>query len=92
MAQTLNNLRRRRLLHIPKHLYLKKLTPAPGVPGGSDQEFVEGADIEAQWWELYNSPELDALIKKALEQNPKLGAADAALRAAQENVNVQIGG
>lgn len=60
----------------------QKLTPAPGVPGGSEQEFVEGADIEAQWWELYKSPELDALIKKALEQNPNLGAADAALRAA----------
>ena len=45
----------------------KKLTPAPGVPGGTDQEFVEGADIEAQWWELYKSPELDALIKRALE-------------------------
>ena len=52
----------------------KKLTTAPGVPGGTDQEFVEGADIEAQWWELYKSPELDALIKKALEQNPNLGA------------------
>ena len=70
----------------------KKLATAPGVPGGTDQEFVEGADIEAQWWELYKSPELDTLIKKALEQNPNLGAADAALRAAQENVNAQIGG
>ncbi|MBU3638109.1 efflux transporter outer membrane subunit [Polynucleobacter sp. AP-RePozz3-80-G7] len=70
----------------------KKLATAPGVPGGTDQEFVEGADIGAQWWELYKSPELDALIKRALEQNPNLGAADAALRAAQENVNAQIGG
>jgi NodT family efflux transporter outer membrane factor (OMF) lipoprotein len=70
----------------------KKLVTAPGVPGGTDQEFVEGADIEAQWWELYKSPELDVLIKKALEQNPNLGAADAAVRAAQENVNAQIGG
>jgi len=70
----------------------KKLTAAPGVPGGSEQEFVEGADIEAQWWELYKSPELDALIKKALVQNPNLGAADAALRSAQENVSAQIGG
>ena len=70
----------------------KKLTTAPGFPGGTEQEFVEGADIEAQWWELYKSPELDALIKKALQQNPNLGAADAALRAAQENVNAQIGG
>ncbi|WP_251373095.1 efflux transporter outer membrane subunit [Polynucleobacter ibericus] len=70
----------------------KKLASAPGVPGGTDQEFIEGADIEAQWWELYKSPELDILIKKALQQNPNLGAADAALRAAQENVNAQIGG
>jgi NodT family efflux transporter outer membrane factor (OMF) lipoprotein len=70
----------------------QKLTTATGVPGGTPQEFAEGADIEAQWWTLYKSPELDALIKKALEQNPNLGAADAALRAAQENVSAQIGG
>ena len=55
----------------------KKLTTAPGVPGGTEQEFIEGADIEAGWWELYKSPELDILIKKALQQNPNLGAADA---------------
>ena len=47
-----------------------KLITAPGVPGGTPQEFAEGADIEAQWWELYKSPELDALIKRALEQSP----------------------
>jgi NodT family efflux transporter outer membrane factor (OMF) lipoprotein len=70
----------------------QKLTTASGVPGGTPQEFSEGADIEAQWWELYKSPELDALIKKALVQNPNLGAADAALRSAQENVSAQIGG
>jgi NodT family efflux transporter outer membrane factor (OMF) lipoprotein len=70
----------------------KKLVDVPGVPGGASQELIEGADIEAQWWTLYKSPELDALIKKALQQNPNLGAADAALRAAQENVSAQIGG
>ena len=70
----------------------QKLATAPGVPGGTNQEFIEGADIEAQWWELFKSPELDALIKKALQQNPNLGAADAALRASQENISAQIGG
>jgi NodT family efflux transporter outer membrane factor (OMF) lipoprotein len=70
----------------------KKLATAPGVPGGTNQEFIEGADIEAQWWELFKSPELDILIKKALQQNPNLGAADAALRASQENVSAQVGG
>ena len=70
----------------------QKLTTSPGVPGGTDQEFAVGADIEAQWWELFKSPELDVLIKKALQQNPNLGAADAALRSSQENVNAAIGG
>jgi len=70
----------------------QKLATAPGVPGGTDQEFVVGADIEAQWWELFQSPELDILIKKALQQNPNLGAADAALRSSQENVNAAVGG
>jgi len=70
----------------------EKLASVPNVPGGSPQEFAKEADIPAQWWALYQSPELDVLIKKALTQNPNLGAADAALRAAQENVNAQIGG
>jgi len=70
----------------------KKLATAPGVSGGAHQELIAGADIEAQWWELFKSPELDILIKKALQKNPNLGAADAALRASQENVSAQIGG
>ena len=70
----------------------EKLVAVPNVPGGSPQVFAQDADIPSQWWALYKSPELDVLIKKALVQNPNLGAADAALRAAQENVNAQIGG
>ena len=69
-----------------------KLATTPDVPGGSEQTLVESKDIPAKWWELFKSPELDILIRKALEQNPNLGAADAALRAAQENVSAQIGG
>jgi len=69
-----------------------KLATTPDVPGGSEQTLVESKDIPAKWWELFKSPELDVLIRKALEQNPNLGAADAALRAAQENVSAQIGG
>ena len=69
-----------------------KLATAPDVPGGTQQELEENADIPAQWWALYKSPELEALIQKALEQNPTLGAADAALRSAQQNLYAQIGG
>lgn len=69
-----------------------KLATTPDVPGGSEQTLVESKDIPAKWWELFKSPELDVLIRKALEQNPNLAAADAALRAAKENVSAQIGG
>lgn len=69
-----------------------QLATTPDVPGGTEQTLVESKDIPAKWWELFKSPELDILIRKALEQNPNLAAADAALRAAQENVSAQIGG
>ena len=68
------------------------LATAPNVAGGTEQQIIPDTDIPAEWWTLFKSPELDKLIKTALAQNPNLAAADAALRVAQENVNVQIGG
>jgi outer membrane protein TolC len=68
------------------------LATAPNVAGGTEQQIIPDTDIPAEWWTLFKSPELDKLIKTALEQNPNLAAADAALRVAQENVNAQIGG
>jgi NodT family efflux transporter outer membrane factor (OMF) lipoprotein len=67
-----------------------KLATAPGV-GGTQQSIEPAADIPAEWWALYRSPELDNLIKQALKRNPNLGAADATLRAAQENANAAFG-
>lgn len=63
---------------------------APG-PGGEAQRFVEGLDIPGQWWTLYQSPELNGLIERALAHNPTLEAAQAALRQANENVAAQRG-
>ena len=68
------------------------LATAPNVAGGTEQQIIPDTDIPAEWWTLFKSPQLDKLIKTALEQNPNLAAADAALRVAQENVNAQIGG
>ena len=62
------------------------------MAGGTEQQIIPDTDIPAEWWTLFKSPQLDKLIKTALEQNPNLAAADAALRVAQENVNAQIGG
>lgn len=50
-----------------------------------------GRDIQADWWTLFRSPRLDALIAEALAASPDLAAAEAALKAAQENVSAQRG-
>ncbi|GAB3792041.1 efflux transporter outer membrane subunit [Dyella agri] len=62
--------------------------PLPATIGnGSDaQHFVAGMDVPAQWWTLFRSPKLDALIRQALKANPGLEAAQASLRQAQEGL------
>ncbi|HXS41803.1 MAG TPA: efflux transporter outer membrane subunit [Stellaceae bacterium] len=66
-------------------------TISAAVKGGEAQRFVAGMDIPGQWWTLFHSPALDALIKEALQSNPSLEAAQATLRQAQENVLAQRG-
>ncbi|MEO6921085.1 MAG: efflux transporter outer membrane subunit [Collimonas sp.] len=66
-------------------------TPSTATIGGDAQQFVDGMDIPAQWWTLFNSPALNAVIEQALKANPDLQSAQAALRAAQEQVTVQQG-
>ncbi|BFI95804.1 MAG: efflux transporter outer membrane subunit [Rhodanobacter sp.] len=58
--------------------------PASIGHAGDTQRFVAGMDVPAQWWTLFRSPQLDALIRQALKANPGLAAAQAALRQAQE--------
>jgi len=78
---------------------ITSLTPAPlpaataAAPGpaGSPQRFVQGLDIPGQWWTLYRSPALNALIERALQANPDLQSAQAALRAARETYYAQRG-
>jgi NodT family efflux transporter outer membrane factor (OMF) lipoprotein len=50
--------------------------------GGAAQHFVGGEDIPGQWWTLFQSPKLTALIEQSLKANPNLTAAQAALRQA----------
>lgn len=63
---------------------------APGM-AGAVQSFTTARDIPAEWWTLFQSPQLDSLIRKALQANPTIEAAQAALRQAQENVYAQRG-
>lgn len=43
-----------------------------------------GRDLPAEWWVMFQSPALDALVKQALAANPNLAAAKASLRQAHE--------
>jgi NodT family efflux transporter outer membrane factor (OMF) lipoprotein len=63
----------------------------PGIAGGNAQRFVSGADIPADWWTLFHSRELNALIEEALAHNADLKAAQAALLVAHENTLGQRG-
>jgi NodT family efflux transporter outer membrane factor (OMF) lipoprotein len=61
-------------------------TTATDVPGGAAQTFVMGRDIPAEWWKVFHSREIDALIAEALRANPNLQAAQAALWQAKETL------
>ncbi len=60
-------------------------------PAGAPQKFVSGAPVSEQWWSLFGSKQLDALIAEAHAKNPTLEAADATMRQAQELYRAQVG-
>ena len=66
-------------------------TSAADVADGARQRFVPDRDIPQQWWALYRSPALNALIERSLANNPNLQSALATLRAAQQAVYAQEG-
>ena len=55
------------------------------------QHFDSSRDIPAEWWGLFQSPQLNSLIKKTFAANPTLESAQATLRQAQESVFAQQG-
>jgi len=60
-------------------------------PGGAAQHFLAEQDIPRNWWTLFGSEELNALVSQALRANPSVQAATAALRQANENTAAQRG-
>jgi NodT family efflux transporter outer membrane factor (OMF) lipoprotein len=66
-------------------------TVASGGTGGDAQRFEVGRDIPGEWWKVFHNKELDSLIAQALQANPSLQAAQAALWQAKENLYAQTG-
>ncbi len=61
------------------------------VRGGEAQRLINDRDIPFEWWELFQSPALTALVAQAFKANPTLPAAQAALAEAEELVRAQRG-
>jgi hypothetical protein len=59
--------------------------------GGAAQTFVPTEDIPGEWWKLFRSSELNALIDEALKANPDLDEAQASLRRANAALYAQQG-
>ncbi len=59
-------------------------TASAGTAGGAAQTLASGADLPGDWWTLFHSQVLSALVATALRDNPNLEAARQALREAQE--------
>ena len=75
----------------PEH-YGAEAQPAQTVAAqGVAQQFVTGAQPVPQWWTLYGSEALDALVSEGLANSPNLAAADHSLQAAREQLRGQIG-
>jgi NodT family efflux transporter outer membrane factor (OMF) lipoprotein len=66
---------------------------AGGLPAqvAPDQRLASGADVPGRWWEVYGSPELNALMDQAIKASPDIESAEAALRAAHELYLAQHG-
>lgn len=71
--------------------YTPDRQPATESAGGKTQHLDIGRELPAEWWTLFHSPALNALIGRALRDNPNIDAARAALRVAQANVYAEVG-
>ena len=58
---------------------------------GRSQHFVKGAAVLADWWRLFKSGKLDAVVDRAIAGNPNVQAAQASLRQSQDNLRAGYG-
>ena len=62
--------------------------PVRATPKRYHQRAILGAGTTGPWWQLFQSPRLDALIRQALADNHDVAAAQASLARARELITV----
>ena len=75
------------------------LDPGAGYLGSGDATagratgtaIAYGNDVPGRWWELFRNKDLDALMKRAIDNNPDLDAARATLKQANETALAEGG-
>ena len=58
---------------------------------GESQRFDENVALNADWWRLFHSTKLDAVMKDAFANNQTLKSAEASLRQSQDNLRAGYG-
>jgi len=75
----------------PAHYGAQAQPPRTVVADGAAQQFDIGSTAVSQWWRLYRSDALNALVEEGLRNSPTLAATQRTLCAAQEELRGQIG-
>jgi NodT family efflux transporter outer membrane factor (OMF) lipoprotein len=66
--------------------------PVTTNSGETEQRVVTGTNLQADWWRMLKSPELDRVVEQALANNWSLEAARANLTKAEEGIAAARGG
>ena len=66
-------------------------TASAATAGGEAQKLGPERDIPGEWWGLFRSPQITALVTQALNANPDVAAAKATLLQARETMRAEQG-
>jgi NodT family efflux transporter outer membrane factor (OMF) lipoprotein len=58
---------------------------------GKTQRFTSGAGVNAAWWKLFKSAQLNQVVQQAIDHSPTLEASEATLRQSQDNLRAGYG-
>lgn len=64
---------------------------ATSAPSGIAQHFMPGVSVPADWWRLFKSPALEAVVLEALRNSPDLQGARASLAASEDELRAGYG-
>jgi outer membrane protein TolC len=72
--------------------YTRAALPAATVSAdGTAQQFTADAELGADWWRLFKSAQLDAIVGQAIANSQTLQASEATLRQSQDNLRAGHG-